>query len=148
MPRGPTEATRDELIDALWQDDLPSAPNMALSALISKLRRLLGRGALEGRSEIRLDLSREAFVDVQAARHAVHEAESLTTACRWWDAYPGAATASAIARREFMRGEHASWISELRQEMEDVCVREIECNVRILLAVGGELPTAVKLGRD
>jgi DNA-binding SARP family transcriptional activator len=142
-------ATRDELVEALWQDDLPSAPNLAVSALISKLRRLLGPGSLAGRSEIRLDLSREAFVDVQAARHAVHEAESLTTACRWWDAYAGAATAGAIARREFMRGEDAPWISEVRQEMEDVCVRAIECNVRICLAVGGpELPTAVHLARE
>src|SRR5579872_861927 len=72
-------ATRDELIEALWQGNLPSAPDMALSALISKLRRLLGQGSLKGRSEIHLDLSREAFVDIQAARHGVHEAESLIT---------------------------------------------------------------------
>ena len=142
-------ATRDELIEALWQDHLPSAPELALSALISKLRRLLGEGSLEGRSEIRLELSREAFVDVQAARHAVHEAESLITAERWWDAYPGAVTAGAIARREFMRGEDAPWISEVRQEMADVCVRAIEANARICLAVGEtELPTAAHLAHE
>jgi DNA-binding SARP family transcriptional activator len=142
-------ATRDELIDALWPRDLPSAPQMALSALISKLRRLLGEGSLEGRREIHLNLSPEAFVDVQAARHAVHEAESLTTAGRWWDAYPGAVTAGAIARREFLRGEEAPWIGEVRREMADVCLRAIECNVRICLEVGEtELPTAERLARD
>lgn len=142
-------ATRDELIEALWQHDLPSAPQLALSALISKLRRLLGRERLEGRNEICLKLSRDAFVDVQAARHAVHQAESLITANRWWDAYPGAATAGAIARREFMRGEDAPWLNEVRQEMDDVCVRAIECNARICLAVGKtELPTAVHLARQ
>ena len=142
-------ATRDELIEALWQHDLPSAPEMALSALISKLRRLFGHGWLEGRHEIRLNLSREAFVDVQAARHAVHQAESLITANRWWDAYPGAITAGAIARREFMRGEDAPWISEMRDEMGDVCVRAIECNVRTCLALGAtELPTAAHLARE
>jgi SARP family transcriptional regulator, regulator of embCAB operon len=142
-------ATRDELVQALWQRDLPSAPDMALSALLSKLRRLLGPGRLEGRSEIRLDLGRDAFVDVQAARHAVHHAESLASAARWWDAYPGAAIAGAIARREFMRGDDAPWIDELRQEMADVCVRAIECNAEICLAAGGaELPTAAQLARE
>jgi len=142
-------ATRDELIGALWQNHLPSAPELALSALISKLRRLLGEGSLEGRSEIRLELSREAFVDVQAARHAVHEAESLITAERWWDAYPGAVIAGAVARREFMRGEDAPWINEVRREMADVCVRAIEANARICLAVAGtELPTAAQLARE
>jgi SARP family transcriptional regulator, regulator of embCAB operon len=142
-------ATRDELVQALWQRDLPSAPDMALSALISKLRRLLGPGWLAGRSEIRLDLGRDAFVDVQAARHAVHEAESLASACRWWDAYPGAVIAGAITRREFMRGEETPWIDELRQEMADVCERAIECNVAICLAAGGaELPTAAQLARE
>jgi DNA-binding SARP family transcriptional activator len=142
-------ATRDELIEVLWPRELPSSPNMALSALISKLRRLLGEGSLEGRGEIHLDLSPDAFVDVQAARHAVHEAESLTTAGRWWYAYPGAVTAGAIARREFMRGEEAAWIEEMRHELADICVRAIECNVRICLAVGGiELPTAERLARE
>jgi SARP family transcriptional regulator, regulator of embCAB operon len=143
------DATRDELIEALWPRALPSAPNMALSALISKLRRLLGEGSLEGRSELHLELGPRAFVDVQAARHAVHEAESLIAARRWWEAYPGAVTGGAIARREYMRGEEAPWISEVRGEMADVCVRAIECNVRICLAVAGpELPTAERLARD
>jgi DNA-binding SARP family transcriptional activator len=142
-------ATRDELSEALWPRDLPSAPNMALSALISKLRRVLGEQALEGRSEIHLNLGTNAFVDVQAARHAVHEAESLTIAGRWWDAYPGAIIAGAIGRREFMRGEDTPWIDQLRQEMADICARAIECNVKICLAVTGpELPTAERLARE
>jgi len=142
-------ATRDELSEALWPRGLPSAPNMALSALVSKLRRVLGEQALQGRNEIHLDLGTDAFVDVQAARHAVHAAESLTIAGRWWDAYPGAITAGAIARREFMRGEEAPWIDQVRREMADVCVRAIECNVKICLAVAGpELPTAERLARE
>jgi DNA-binding SARP family transcriptional activator len=142
-------ATRDELCEALWPQELPSAPNMALSALVSKLRRVLGVGMLEGRSEIHLRLGKDAFVDVEAARQAVHEAESLVASRRWWDAYPGAAVAGAIARREFMRGEDAPWIDRLRHEMSDICVRAIEANVKICLAVSGaELPTAERLGRE
>jgi DNA-binding SARP family transcriptional activator len=142
-------ATKDELCEVLWPDGLPSAPGMALSALVSKLRRLLGEQALEGRGELQLRLDRDAFVDVEAARHAVHTAESMVTAGRWWDAYPGAVVAGAIARREFMRGEDGPWIDGVRQEMTDICLRAIECNVQICLALRGtELPTAERLARE
>jgi DNA-binding SARP family transcriptional activator len=142
-------ATRDELEEVLWPHGIPSAPGMALSALISKLRRALGEHTLEGRGEIHLRLDKDAFVDVEAARHAVHAAESLVTAARWWDAYPGAIVAGSIARREFMRGEDAPWIDLVRQEMTDICLRAIECNVRICLEVKGtELPTAERLARE
>jgi DNA-binding SARP family transcriptional activator len=141
-------ATRDRLIEALWPRNLPSAPDMAVSALVSKLRRLLGEGSLEGRGEICLKLPTDAFVDVQAARHGVHEAESLTVAKRWWDAYPGAVTAGAITRREFMHGEDAPWIEEIRREMADISLRASECNIRICLATGEtEVPVAERLAR-
>lgn len=142
-------ATKDELCEVLWPHGLPSAPGMALSALVSKLRRALGERTLEGRGELHLRLGKDAFVDVEAARHAVHAAESMVTAARWWDAYPGAVVAGAIARREFMRGEDAPWIDGMRQEMADICRRAIECNVQICLEVKGtELPTAEILARE
>jgi DNA-binding SARP family transcriptional activator len=58
-------ASRAELAEALWPRELPSAPDPALSALLSKLRRVLADGALEGRTQIRLDLGRRARVDVE-----------------------------------------------------------------------------------
>ena len=42
---------RDELIDALWSDRPPNAAETALSALLSKLRRLVPDGTLAGRGE-------------------------------------------------------------------------------------------------
>ncbi|MGH2949440.1 MAG: AfsR/SARP family transcriptional regulator, partial [Solirubrobacteraceae bacterium] len=42
---------RAELIDVLWPEHPPAAADTALSALLSKLRRALGDGALAGRSE-------------------------------------------------------------------------------------------------
>jgi DNA-binding SARP family transcriptional activator len=142
-------ATRDELEEVLWPDGVPSAPDLALSALVSKLRRVLGGHALEGRGEIHLRLEKDAFVDVEAARHAVHEAESMVTAGRWWDAYPGAVIAGAITRREFMRGEDAPWIAVMRQEMTDICLRAVECTITVCLGVKGtELPTAERLARE
>src|SRR4051812_1868977 len=76
-------ASRDELSEALWPQELPTAPGLALSALLSKLRRLLPDEALEGRSVIRLELGPEARVDLEAARDGIHRAEALVGAGNW-----------------------------------------------------------------
>ena len=55
---------RDELIDALWPRTPPTAADTALRALISKLRRLLPDGVLDGRTDLRLHLPTGAFVDL------------------------------------------------------------------------------------
>ena len=89
-------AARDELADALWPGQLPSAPEM-LSALLSKLRRILGDSALEGRADVTLRLPPDAWVDMECARNAIHGAESHIAAERWWDAY-GPASPPATSR--------------------------------------------------
>src|SRR4051794_36069672 len=142
-------ATRDELVDALWPGGPPSAPDPALSALISKLRRVLGERALDGRGEVRLDLGPDAFVDLEAARAGVHESESLVTAGRFWEGFAGAVVCSAITKREFMRGEDAPWIEEVRSELADLWIRATECTIRIYLAAGDvERPAAERRARD
>lgn len=130
-------ASRQELMDALWPEKLPSAPDIALSALLSKLRKLAGEETLEGRQEIRLCLPAEAFIDVECARASIHEAESLLTRERWWDAYAPTVTARYISERPFMRGERAPWIDELRREMEDILIRALEADTKLSLALGG-----------
>jgi DNA-binding SARP family transcriptional activator len=129
-------ATRDELAEALWPDRLPSAPEMALSALLSKLRRLLGEEAITGRSDIRIDLPR-SWVDVECARESIHLAESMVASERWWDAYPPAVTARYISERQFMQGEAAPWIDEVRRELEEIHIRAVECDARASLGAGG-----------
>ena len=69
-------ASRDELAEALWTRGLPSAPDMALSALLSKLRRLLPDGALESRSAIR-QMYQKAF-EAGDAKDLVAAAVQLT----------------------------------------------------------------------
>src|SRR3990172_5647614 len=46
-------ARRDDLAAALWPEHPPAAPDTALTALLSKLRRTLGEGRLGGRNELR-----------------------------------------------------------------------------------------------
>jgi DNA-binding SARP family transcriptional activator len=129
--------SREELAEALWPRELPTAPGLALSALLSKLRRLLPDGAIEGRSAIRLELGRDARVDLEAARDGIHRAEALVAAGNWRAATGPTLVAHNISRRGFLPGEEDTWIDELRRELEDIRVRALECTARRSLGIGG-----------
>jgi DNA-binding SARP family transcriptional activator len=129
-------AGRDELTEALWARGLPAAPDLALSALLSKLRRLLPDGALVGRSQIRLELGRHARVDFEAARDGIHRAEALIAAGDWYAAIGPTLVAYNISERRFLPGEEDQWIEELRHELEDIRVRALECTARRSLVLG------------
>ena len=75
--------TRAELIDVLWPESPPAAADTALSALLSKLRRALGDGALSGRSEVRLTLAGEVELDVEQAAAAARRAEAALQDGDW-----------------------------------------------------------------
>lgn len=141
-------ASRDELAEALWPRGLPSAPEPALSALLSKLRRLLPDDALVGRGQIRLELGRQARVDVEAARDGIHRAEALIAARDWYAAIGPTLVAHNISRRRFLPGEEGVWIDELRRELEEIQVRALECTARRSLGIGGsELALAERTAR-
>jgi len=141
-------ASRDELGEALWPRGLPSAPDPALSALLSKLRRLLPGGALEGRSAIRLELGRHARVDVEAARDGIHRAVALIAARDWYASIGPTLVAHNISQRCFLPGEEGAWIDERRRELEDIRVRALECTVRRSLGIGGaEVAVAERTAR-
>jgi DNA-binding SARP family transcriptional activator len=141
-------ASRDELTEALWPRGLPSAPDLALSALLSKLRRLLPDGALEGRTEIRLELGRRARVDVEAARDGIHRAEVLIAARDWYAAIGPTLVAYNISQRPFLPGEEGDWIEELRRELGEIRVRALECTARRSLGLGGaEIAVAERTAR-
>jgi DNA-binding SARP family transcriptional activator len=129
--------SRDELTEALWPRELPSAPNLALSALLSKLRRLLPDGAVVGRSQIRLELGPHARLDVEAARDGIHRAEALIAAGDWYAAIGPTLVASNICQRPFLLGEEGAWIEELRRELEEIATRALECTARRSLGIGG-----------
>jgi SARP family transcriptional regulator, regulator of embCAB operon len=140
--------SRDELADALWPKRLPSAPDPALSALLSKLRRLLPVDALEGRTAISLKLGPRARVDVEAARDGIHRAETLIAARDWYAAVGPTLVAHNISRRRFLPGEEGDWIEGLRQELAEIQVRALECTARRSLGIGGpEVAVAERTAR-
>lgn len=126
--------TRDELAEALWPRQLPAAPDTALSALLSKLRRLV---PVAGRSELRLTLPEPAFVDLEAAGEAIHRAESATRRGLWAEAWGPARVALHTAARGFLSGENLPWAEEVRSHLAGVRLRAYECLAQSSLGLGG-----------
>jgi SARP family transcriptional regulator, regulator of embCAB operon len=140
--------SRDELIAALWPDRAPADPETALSALLSKLRRALGRDLIEGRSSLQIRLPASAWIDVEAATEAIHRAEPAIAHEDWAGAWGPGRVAQHIAEREFLPGEHAPWVDEIRSQLEALYVRALEVTAQASLGVGGaELDTAERSAR-
>jgi DNA-binding SARP family transcriptional activator len=141
-------ATRNGLVETLWQDTAPAGADAALSALLSKLRSVLPAGSLEGRSEIRLMLPADAWIDLEAAAAAIHEAESAVARSDWKGGWAPARIAYAVGGRGFLPGEEAPWIEGRRRWLEDVRLRAHECIARAGLGLGGaELAATERSGR-
>jgi pentatricopeptide repeat protein len=118
-----------------------------LSALISKLRRVVGQKHVEGRSELRLPLD-DAWIDAEAAAEALHRAEAAHGRCDWPAAWVAARVAQHITIRPFLDGEDAQWIRERRHQLEGIYLRSIELAANASLQIGGaELNTAERSAR-
>jgi DNA-binding SARP family transcriptional activator len=140
--------TRDELAEALWREPDPAAVDARLNPLLSKLRRVFGADSVDGRSAIRLFLP-VARVDLEAAADAIHKAESAVAQRDWPRAWGPALTALFVAERDFLPGEDAPWIDEIRHRLTELRVRALECYAAAGLGIGGtELPGAVRAGRQ
>jgi pentatricopeptide repeat protein len=140
---------RDELIDALWPRTPPRASDTALRALLSKVRRLLPDGMLDGRNELRLSLPDGAFVDLEHAREAIHGAESAAAQGEWYRAWSASLAPMFTARRGFLADEDAEWIRDTRQELDALYVRALECYAQACLGIGGtELAGAERSARE
>lgn len=128
---------RNELLTAIWPDRLPGAAESALSALLSKLRRVVGGEVLPSRGEIRLELPPGAFVDLEAAAEAIHRAEAAIRREAWAEAWGPARVALHTAVRGFLPGEEAAWVEQERRELEEIALRAHECVAASGLGLGG-----------
>lgn len=143
----------DELADAVWGTASPAgAWETALSAIVSKLRACL-RG-VDARCAVttvagcyQLVLPPDAWVDVEAARRALEEAENHARAGRFRAAWGPANVAASIAARPFLAGADADWIVRVRQGLRETRVRALECLAGVARA-NGEHPLAAQLARE
>jgi SARP family transcriptional regulator, regulator of embCAB operon len=139
---------RDELLAAIWPERQPDAADTALSALLSKLRRVLGSEVLPGRGNVRLELPAGAFVDVEAAGEAIHRAEAAVRRGAWAEAWGPARVALHTALRDFLPGEDAPWVGEERRRLDEIALRAHECVAASGLGLGGaELDSAKRSAR-
>ena len=129
------QVARDELAEALWREPDPAAVDARLNPLVSKLRKVFGNDAVEGRSTVRLHLS--AWVDLEAAAESIHRAESSVAQQDWIRAWGPALLALFVAERGFLTGEDASWIDEIRHQLTETRVRALECYAATELGIGG-----------
>jgi len=140
-------SSHHELIDALWPEPPPAADS-ALYALVSRLRRVVGARRIEGRSELRLVLAEDAWVDVEGARAAVHRAESAAAHEDWPSTWVAARVAQHIAVRPLVPGADAPWLEERRRDLEGTYLRALELAAQASLRIGGgELNTAERTAR-
>jgi DNA-binding SARP family transcriptional activator len=138
---------RDELIGAIWPEP-PAAADSALSALVSKLRRVLGGDAVDGRSTLKMRLD-DAWIDVEAAAEAVHRAESAVAVGDWARAWGPSLAALFTAQRQFLPGHDTPWVDQQRAWVADIHLRALEAYATCCIGIGGtELIAGVRAGRE
>lgn len=135
--------TRDELADALWDEDTGSD---RLSPLLSKLRSVV---PVEGRADVRLTLPDDTWIDVEAAAEGLHRAESAVARGDYAGAWAPGRVAQHVATRIFLPGEDAPWVDAERRRLEEILVRSLELVGRACVEIGGgELDTAERAARN
>ena len=138
--------SRRDLVNAVWGDDPPAAPETALGALLSRLRRALAPIPV---GAARLSLPDDAWVDLEAAREAAHRAESAMVRGDPGRAWGAAQITLFTARRGFLPGDDLPWIADVRRELEALYLRALEAYAGASLRVGGtELATAERSARE
>ena len=141
--------SRDELIDMLWPSGPPASPEDVLGALLSKLRRVLGPGALEGRREVVLVLPADATIDLEVAEAAIHQAENSIGAGDARRALDQARGACELLAGEFLPGHAGEWVLDRRRQAEELRLRGLELVARAgLVLAGRQLGAAEAAARE
>jgi DNA-binding SARP family transcriptional activator len=125
----PRAVRREELAELLWADRLPDSWSASLSAVISRLRRLLSEAGLDGVAAIvstagsyQLVLPTDAAVDLEELGAAVAAAEAAALAHDGARAADAARTAEEIGGRGFLTDDCA-WVDRQREAVRDLRVR-------------------------
>lgn len=143
------QASREELVEALWPEQAPPDADGALSTLLSRLRRTFGHRVIVGRSDLNMALPADAWVDLEAAEEAIHRAEASVAQSQWARAWGPSLVALFVARRGFLPGVESSWAESTRRRLQDIHCAALECYTAAALGIGGgELPIAVRTARE
>src|SRR4051794_32647444 len=129
---------RDELVEALWAEDgQPASGDALLRPPLSRLRKALGPGRLEGRTELTLVLPDDAWVDWEVAHDALARTRAALGSNDFRTAWHAANEAADIANRGLLPGLEADWIEERRRDLADLRVEALEAAASAGAALGG-----------
>jgi DNA-binding SARP family transcriptional activator len=144
---------KEELADLLWPDRLPESWSASLSAVISRLRRLLTEAGLDGAEAImstggayRLVLPPDAVVDLDELEAAVAASEAAAAAGDVDRALEAAATAETIGARGFLTDD-CEWVDRQRDVVRVLRLRAALARSAAHI-VGGRPARAVEAARD
>jgi len=122
---------RDELVEALWADEgLPSGGEALLAPPLSRLRKALGPGRIEGRSELSLNLGDDVWIDWEAAQRAIEQARLADDSAQYLEGFDRAVEAEKILSGGLLPGLEARWIDEYRNELDDSRLQALELIAR------------------
>ncbi len=121
---------KEQLSSVIWPDGRPHETEVALSAILSKLRAVLKRVDLSDTASIdvlsgsvHLRLPSDVWIDVEHASNSIDEADGSWRAGQAGAAWGQALATVVIARRSFLPGEEAPWIEARRAKMRTLLVR-------------------------
>ncbi len=146
--------SKDQLIAVVWPETPPRELDVALSAILSKLRSTFKRAGLatgvsvevlSGTVQMRLPV--DVWIDLEYAANAIDEAEGAFRAGDARRAWGHAVGLVIIARRPFLAGEEAVWIEARRAKLRSVLVRGLHILSRIS-ADNGEPGLAVQYATE
>ncbi len=142
---------REELLGAIWSDDVPARTDAAMDAILSKLRALLKSAGLDPTAAgiavsggtIALELPAQTWVDVETAANARDEAEGALRRDDRGAAWSLANVAVVISRRPFLPDAEAPWIESQRNALRSIHMRALQCLVTVS-AANGESSLAIQ----
>jgi DNA-binding SARP family transcriptional activator len=139
---------RDELAELVWGEELPRSWERDLSAIVSKLKALLGRAGAEGALSgafgcYELRPPPGTTIDVESARLYLEEAEEARRAGSLAAALGAASTAAQLGRRPFLPGDEGEWLAARREELRLLAMQAYDVQIACHRA-RGEAAAAIR----
>ena len=136
--------SRDELVSAIWPNQPPNEVEIALSAILSKLRTSLRKAGLTDDQagievklgSVRLRLPPDTWIDIEAAANAIDEADGAMRSGNQSLAWSLSNVVVSIARRPFLADEEAPWIENRRSRLRTTLTRGLQCLSAISVNLG------------
>lgn len=133
------------MVDVLWGEESPDAPDASLNAIASRVRAAvapLGSAQVEVRASAgaySLHLATDVFVDRERAWTAINHVQSMRREGRVREAWAEAIIANEIAARGFLPGEEGPWIEAERRTLRDIELQALDAVCDAELAQGRSL---------